>query len=66
MKSLESFKEQNVLVIGDLMIDKYIIGNVSRISPEAPVPVLSQTRIERKLGGAGNVLCWMILRFMQC
>ena len=56
MKSLESFKEQNVLVIGDLMIDKYIIGNVSRISPEAPVPVLSQTRIERKLGGAGNVL----------
>ncbi len=56
MKSLESFKKQNVLVIGDLMIDKYIIGNVSRISPEAPVPVLSQTKIERKLGGAGNVL----------
>jgi D-beta-D-heptose 7-phosphate kinase/D-beta-D-heptose 1-phosphate adenosyltransferase len=56
MKSLETFKEQNALVIGDLMIDKYIIGNVSRISPEAPVPVLNQTRIERKLGGAGNVL----------
>lgn len=56
MKSLDSLKNQNVLVIGDLMIDKYIIGDVSRISPEAPVPVLKQTRIERKLGGAGNVL----------
>ena len=56
MNKLESFKSQYVLVVGDLMIDKYIIGDVNRISPEAPVPVLNQTRVERKLGGAGNVL----------
>ena len=44
-----------VLVIGDIMLDQYIWGDVNRISPEAPVPVLRITRRSTALGGAGNV-----------
>jgi len=44
-----------VLIVGDLMLDRYVVGEVSRISPEAPIPVLSATGSEEKLGGAGNV-----------
>ena len=44
-----------VLVVGDVMLDRYWFGNVERISPEAPVPVLKVERIEERLGGAGNV-----------
>ncbi|MFA4015110.1 MAG: hypothetical protein RUDDFDWM_000183 [Candidatus Fervidibacterota bacterium] len=53
---LERFKEISVLVIGDLMLDEYIVGDAERISPEAPVPVL--LRRERKVGpgGAANVV----------
>jgi len=46
---------RTILVLGDLMLDRYIWGTVERISPEAPVPVLNVTREEAKLGGAGNV-----------
>lgn len=49
------FRNQRVLVVGDLMLDKYIWGSVSRISPEAPVPVVEVNRDSRLLGGAGNV-----------
>lgn len=56
MNNIDKFKDLKVLVIGDMMIDKYIIGTVSRISPEAPVPVLNQREIRRKLGGCGNVI----------
>lgn len=49
-------KEITVLVYGDFMVDKYIHGEVNRISPEAPVPVLHVTGKERKFGGAGNVV----------
>ena len=45
-----------VLVIGDLILDKYIWGRVGRISPEAPVPVVEVEREEVRLGGAGNVV----------
>ena len=45
-----------ILVIGDLMIDHYIYGNCSRISPEAPVPVVEVKNESYTLGGAGNVL----------
>ncbi|MBB6240091.1 D-beta-D-heptose 7-phosphate kinase/D-beta-D-heptose 1-phosphate adenosyltransferase [Pedobacter sp. AK013] len=45
-----------ILVIGDLMIDHYIYGDCTRISPEAPVPVVEVDREEYTLGGAGNVL----------
>lgn len=56
MSKLEDFRKQFVLVVGDMMVDKYIMGSVERISPEAPVPVLHQTEIRRKLGGTGNVI----------
>ena len=49
------FDKCRVLVVGDLMLDEYVWGSVVRISPEAPVPVLSVTREEFTLGGAGNV-----------
>jgi D-beta-D-heptose 7-phosphate kinase / D-beta-D-heptose 1-phosphate adenosyltransferase len=45
-----------VLLVGDLMLDRYVWGDVSRISPEAPVPVLRVTREETRLGGSGSVL----------
>ncbi|MEL6556651.1 MAG: D-glycero-beta-D-manno-heptose-7-phosphate kinase [Bacteroidota bacterium] len=51
----EAFKCLKVLVIGDVMIDSYIYGRVQRISPEAPVPVVSVERRENRLGGAANV-----------
>lgn len=52
---LESLSRQHVLVIGDSMLDRYITGHVSRISPEAPVPVLLMEDTIRKIGGAANV-----------
>ena len=45
----------HIMVIGDVMLDRYIMGSVSRISPEAPVPVILWKRTENKLGGASNV-----------
>ncbi len=53
--SLEKFKDKKVLVIGDIGLDEYIKGEVSRISPEAPVPVLNVTNTESRLGLAANV-----------
>ncbi len=52
---VEKFKSARVVVLGDLMLDKYIWGEVSRISPEAPVPVVEVKRDTSCLGGAGNV-----------
>ncbi len=51
----ESFNHKNILVLGDVMIDSYLWGDVNRISPEAPVPVLSGIGRENRLGGAANV-----------
>jgi D-glycero-beta-D-manno-heptose-7-phosphate kinase len=51
----KSFNQLNVLIIGDVMIDSYLWGKVSRISPEAPVPIVSVQKKERRLGGAANV-----------
>jgi rfaE bifunctional protein kinase chain/domain len=51
----ENFKDKKILVIGDVMIDAYIYGGVSRISPEAPVPIVNWSRSEERLGGAANV-----------
>src|SRR5437879_13605069 len=47
--------EATVLCIGDLMLDDFIYGDVSRISPEAPTPVIAVKREEKVIGGAGNV-----------
>jgi rfaE bifunctional protein kinase chain/domain len=52
----EAFDSLRVLVIGDVMLDSYVWGKVERISPEAPVPVVTVQTREYRLGGAGNVL----------
>jgi rfaE bifunctional protein kinase chain/domain len=51
----ETFPKLNALVIGDVMIDSYLFGTVDRVSPEAPVPVVSVNGKENRLGGAANV-----------
>jgi rfaE bifunctional protein kinase chain/domain len=51
----KSFNNLNVLIIGDVMVDSYLWGKVNRISPEAPVPIVSVQKKERRLGGAANV-----------
>jgi len=53
---VKRFAQVRVLVIGDLMLDRYIWGKVERISPEAPVPVVHVTRESLHAGGAGNVV----------
>jgi len=52
---LEKMKQVRLLVVGDVMLDRYWFGEVSRISPEAPVPVVKVERSEERLGGAANV-----------
>ncbi|MGA1202489.1 MAG: D-glycero-beta-D-manno-heptose 1-phosphate adenylyltransferase [Planctomycetota bacterium] len=54
--SLESLGSPRILVIGDLILDEYLWGDVSRISPEAPVPVLRVRHREHRCGGAGSVV----------
>lgn len=55
--ALESIRvDQPILVIGDLMLDEYHYGDVERISPEAPVPVVRSQQHERRVGGAGSVV----------
>jgi rfaE bifunctional protein kinase chain/domain len=51
----EVLKKARLLVVGDVMLDRYWFGDVSRISPEAPVPVVKVGRTEERLGGAANV-----------
>lgn len=53
MKKIEDIK---ILVVGDIMLDRYIVGEVERISPEAPVPVVKVTDEYSTLGGCGNVV----------
>ncbi|RKX33206.1 MAG: carbohydrate kinase [Verrucomicrobia bacterium] len=52
---LGNFESQRIVVIGDLMLDRYVYGTVERISPEAPVPVVEVTDERSMPGGAGNV-----------
>ncbi len=54
-EALKLVAKQTVLCIGDLMLDDFVYGEVSRISPEAPTPVLAVARSEIEIGGAGNV-----------
>ncbi|HUL56625.1 MAG TPA: D-glycero-beta-D-manno-heptose-7-phosphate kinase [Usitatibacter sp.] len=53
--TLPDFSRVSVLVVGDVMLDRYWFGNVNRISPEAPVPVVHVQRTEERPGGAANV-----------
>lgn len=55
MSILEKLEGHEVLIVGDVMIDRYLTGSVNRISPEAPVPVVLQQAMEDRLGGAANV-----------
>ena len=54
-KKFSEFNNKNVLIIGDSMIDAYTWGEISRKSPEAPVPVIEVKKHEKRLGGAANV-----------
>ncbi len=53
---LTQFPQRKILVLGDIMVDEYIWGNVSRISPEAPVPIVEVGEENIRLGGAANVV----------
>ena len=55
MLTKQQLQQASVLVVGDVMLDRYWYGNVERISPEAPVPVVRITREEERQGGAANV-----------
>lgn len=55
IEQLLDFEDLHILVVGDIMLDEYLIGNASRISPEAPVPVVNLNERVHKLGGAANV-----------
>ena len=56
LETISKFEESKILVIGDIMVDQFVWGKVSRISPEAPVPVVSVTSESLLLGGATNVV----------
>ncbi|NRA12154.1 MAG: D-glycero-beta-D-manno-heptose-7-phosphate kinase, partial [Crocinitomicaceae bacterium] len=49
------FTQKRILVIGDVMIDAYLRGSVTRVSPEAPVPIINLSKSDERLGGAANV-----------
>lgn len=53
--AIDFFRNKKILCIGDVMLDRYIYGDVNRISPEAPIPVFSTKNEESMLGAAGNV-----------
>ena len=55
MSTLPESRNARVLVVGDVMLDRYWFGDVNRISPEAPVPVLKVSRVDERPGGAANV-----------
>jgi len=56
MKNLRAlFKNKKVLIVGDVMVDRYLLGQVNRMSPEAPVPVVDFETENNRLGGAANV-----------
>jgi rfaE bifunctional protein kinase chain/domain len=57
---LRAFRDRNILVLGDVMLDEFVWGDVTRISPEAPVPVVDVRRESIHLGGAANVLANLV------
>ena len=52
---LAALKDKRVVIVGDVMLDRYIVGHVDRMSPEAPVPILVYDETISRLGGAANV-----------
>jgi len=55
IRFLDHWQPQRIVVVGDFMLDRYVYGNAERLSPDAPVPVLTAVRIEDSPGGAANV-----------
>jgi rfaE bifunctional protein kinase chain/domain len=55
IRAVQNFRNKRILVFGDLMLDRFVFGSVSRISPEAPVPVVEIRTENTSLGGAANV-----------
>lgn len=55
-RAIEKIVSPRILVVGDLMLDHYSWGEVNRVSPEAPIPVMRVLREDQRLGGAGNVV----------
>ena len=55
MQLIKKMKASRIVVIGDIMIDRYLVGDTERVSPEAPVPVVTIRERQAKLGGAANV-----------
>lgn len=54
-ETLKAIAQQTVLCVGDVMLDDFVYGDVTRISPEAPTPVLAVRHTATEIGGAGNV-----------
>jgi rfaE bifunctional protein kinase chain/domain len=65
-KLVRGFTQLRLLVVGDVMLDEYLWGDVERVSPEAPVPVVHVRRESRALGGAGNVVRNVVAMSAQC
>lgn len=65
-KHLTDLGDQTVLCIGDLMLDEFVYGDVTRISPEAPTPVIAVKRTEVMVGGAGNVARNLVALGARC
>src|SRR6516165_6635656 len=65
-KHLAELSDQTVLCVGDLMLDEFVYGEVSRISPEAPTPVIAVKRAELMIGGAGNVARNLVALGTRC
>ena len=61
---LDRWQTKRVVVVGDLMLDRYAYGDAERLSPDAPVPVLQVRRTEDKPGGSANVA--IMLRALKC
>jgi len=64
--AIEQLEGASIMVLGDLMLDRFVYGEVERISPEAPVPVLRVGSEESMLGGAGNVVRNLVALGAQC
>ncbi|KPK43465.1 MAG: carbohydrate kinase, partial [Planctomycetes bacterium SM23_25] len=54
---VEQLGRPRLLVVGDLILDRYVYGDAERISPEAPIQILRAEETESRLGGAGSVVC---------
>lgn len=66
VRLVESFPRLRLLVVGDVMLDEYLWGDVERVSPEAPVPVVRVRRESVELGGAGNVVRNVVALGARC